>query len=100
VETVRKTSAATQTWAENEQAGAQNAPETILSSLTSANAEYEKRFGYIFIVCATGKTAEEMLSLLEQRLQNDPKDEVNIAAEEQRKITRLRLHKLLDHEEP
>jgi len=100
VETLREKFASTRTWAEGEQAGARKATEEILDSLASTNAEYEKKFGYIFIVCATGKSAEEMLSLLEQRLQNDPKDEVNIAAEEQRKITQLRLHKLLDREGP
>jgi 2-oxo-4-hydroxy-4-carboxy-5-ureidoimidazoline decarboxylase len=57
---------------------------------------YEKKFGYIFIVCATGKTAEEMLALLNERLKNDPEAELLIAAKEQNKITRLRLEKLLD----
>jgi len=63
-----------------------------------ANAEtLEKigqRFGYVFIVCATGKSSEEMLALLQQRLQNDPAAELRIAAEEQRRITHLRLQKL------
>ena len=59
------------------------------------NREYERRFGYIYIVCATGKTAEEMLVLARQRLRNEPDVELGIAAEEQRKITRLRLEKLL-----
>ena len=57
--------------------------------LAEANREYEARFGYIFIVCATGKTAGEMLAILERRLRNDPGDELQIAAEEQRQITRL-----------
>jgi OHCU decarboxylase len=59
------------------------------------NRAYETRFGYIFIVCATGKTADEMLELLERRLRNDPENELRVAAEEQRKITRIRLAKLL-----
>jgi 2-oxo-4-hydroxy-4-carboxy-5-ureidoimidazoline decarboxylase len=99
VEALRERFASTPTWAEGEQANVRNTPEAILDSLARANIEYEKRFGYIFIVCATGKTADEMLSLLEHRLQNDPADEINVAAEEQRKITQLRLHKLLDRKE-
>ena len=67
--------------------------------LAAANREYEARFGYIFIVCATGKTAGAMLELLERRLRNAPDAEIQIAAEEQRKITRLRLAKLLDEGE-
>ena len=66
--------------------------------LADANRDYEARFGYIFIVCATGKTAAEMLALLERRLRHDAGDELAIAAEEQRKITRLRLMKLLEPE--
>jgi 2-oxo-4-hydroxy-4-carboxy-5-ureidoimidazoline decarboxylase len=66
--------------------------------LAEANREYEARFGYIFIVCATGKTAGAMLGLLERRLRNDPDAEIQIAAEEQRKITRLRTAKLLDED--
>ena len=64
--------------------------------LADANRDYEARFGYIFIVCATGKSAEEMLAILEGRLSNAPSDELRIAAAEQGKITRLRLAKLLD----
>ena len=56
---------------------------------------YEERFGHIFIVCATGKSAEEMLDLCRRRLHNDPREELAVAAEEQRKITRLRLSKLV-----
>ena len=64
--------------------------------LATANREYEARFGYLFIVCATGKSAEEILAILERRLANGPGEELRIAAEEQRKIMRLRLAKLLD----
>ena len=67
----------------------------MLAALAEANRAYQERFGYIFIVCATGRTSEEMLALLRQRLQNDPGAELRIAAEEQRRITRLRLEKLL-----
>ena len=65
------------------------------TALAESNRAYRQRFGYIFIVCATGKTPEEMLALCRQRLGNDPETEFRIAAEEHRKITRLRLEKLL-----
>ena len=60
------------------------------------NRDYEARFGHIFIVCATGKTGDEMLALLERRMRNNPDDELKTAAEQQRQITRLRLAKLID----
>ncbi len=82
-------------WSAREQAGAAGAPAEMLEELARANRDYEWKFGYIFIVCATGKTADEILALLRQRLQNDPAVELRIAAEEQRRITRLRLKKLL-----
>ena len=63
------------------------------SGLATGNRQYEERFGFIFIVCATGKTAEEMLALLRERLSNDPAAEIKIAAGEQMKITRIRLEK-------
>jgi 2-oxo-4-hydroxy-4-carboxy-5-ureidoimidazoline decarboxylase len=69
--------------------------EELLQSLKSRNEEYEKRFGFIFIVCATGKSADEMLQLLEQRIGNDRTTELMNAAAEQHKITTLRLKKLL-----
>ena len=83
-------------WAAAEQSGMQAARQDVRGALADANRKYEQRFGYIYIVCATGKTAEEMLALAQERLRNDPRDELNVAAEEQRKITRLRLDKLLD----
>jgi OHCU decarboxylase len=85
-------------WAEGEQTGARIAAENVKASLARGNHTYREKFGYIFIVCATGKSAEEMLALLEQRLQNDSAHELNIAAEQQRLITRLRLEKLLTAE--
>jgi 2-oxo-4-hydroxy-4-carboxy-5-ureidoimidazoline decarboxylase len=63
--------------------------------LAQANQEYLAKFGYIFIVCASGKSADEMLALLEQRLPNTAENEIQIAAGEQAKITRLRMEKLL-----
>jgi len=88
-------SAQSSAWAEKEQSGAADASGDTLRKLAQANAEYEQRFGYIFIVCATGKTADEMLALLRARLQNDSGAELQVAAAEQAKITRLRLEKFL-----
>ena len=88
-------SAETRRWAEQEQSGARSAKDDVRAALAEGNRAYEAHFGYIYIVCATGRTSEEMLALLGQRLQNDPDAELRIAAEEQRKITQLRLEKLL-----
>lgn len=83
-------------WAAGEQSQVSHAPDDVRDQLALANQEYERRFGYIYIVCATGKSAAEMLTLARNRLDNAPEVELRIAAEEQRKITRLRLAKLLD----
>jgi len=80
-------------WSEQEQSGVASAEAGVLAELEDANRVYAERFGYIFIVCATGKSAEEMLGLLRSRLHNDPDTELSVAAEEQGKITRLRLMK-------
>jgi allantoicase len=77
-----------------EQSQVRTAPEVTLEELARLNREYESRFGYIYIVCATGKSAGEMLALLRQRLMNDPAEEFAMAAEEQRLITQLRLRRL------
>lgn len=74
-----------------EQAGVEAARAETLGALVEANERYLERFGFIFIVCATGKTAEEMLALLQSRLSNQRSAELRIAAEEQAKITALRL---------
>ena len=74
-----------------EQSGIGIAGADVLTALAQANTDYFNRFGFIFIVCATGKSAEEMLALLLSRLQNDRPTELRIAAEEQAKITALRL---------
>jgi 2-oxo-4-hydroxy-4-carboxy-5-ureidoimidazoline decarboxylase len=66
----------------------------VLQALADGNQRYHDRFGYIFIVCATGKTAEEMLALLRKRLPNDPDYEFRVAAAEQAKIARIRLEKI------
>ncbi len=83
-----------QRWSEQEQAGVASAETALLAELAEANRTYAERFGFIFIVCATGKSAEEMLGLLRSRLGNDPETELYVAAEEQRKITGLRLGKI------
>jgi OHCU decarboxylase len=84
----------TSQWANNEQASVAAAAEQTLIELADYNQRYEQRFGYIFIVCATGKSAAEMLSLLQDRIHNDEATELKIAAAEQLKITLLRLQKL------
>jgi OHCU decarboxylase len=82
-------------WAAGEQAGARAATDDVKARLARANRAYFEKFGYIYIVCATGKTAEGMLAILNQRLQNDLDSELSVAAEQQRLITRIRLDKLL-----
>ena len=72
------------------------ASESIRLAQRDMNAQYERRFGYIYIVCATGKTPNEMFAIARDRLSNDPATELKVAAEEQRKIMRLRLEKLLE----
>src|SRR5204862_1877936 len=81
--------ASTSAWAAGEQASAAGAGEEVLEGLAAGTARYEATFGYIFIVCATGKSAREMLDLLSARLGNDAPAELAIAAGEQRKITNL-----------
>ena len=82
-------------WSAAEQSGVDGAAQDVVGALARANRDYEARFGYIFIVCATGKSAAEMLALLRERLPNGPAAELEIAAAEQRKITAIRLKKLL-----
>jgi len=82
-------------WAEGEQSGAARAAESVRLALAEGNREYERKFGHVFIVCATGKSGEEMLALLRQRLNHPPEAELAIAAAEEEKITRIRLEKLL-----
>lgn len=84
-----------QRWSQQEQAGAAIASLQTRNALERSNQEYHERFGYIFIVCASGKSAEEMLAMLNERLRSDPARELLVAAEEQKKITQLRLQKLI-----
>ena len=78
-----------------EQSGMDEAHDTTREELAAVNRDYERRFGFIYIVFATGKTADEMLARARERMKNDPQIEISIAAEEQRKITQVRLIKLL-----
>ena len=80
---------------QREQAGVLAAGDDVKRALAAGNAEYEARFGFIFIVFATGKTPEQMLQLLRDRMANDRATEIRTAAAEQMKITRLRLQRLL-----
>ena len=83
-------------WSASEQASVASAGEETRIGLARLNHEYEQRFGFIYIVCATGRSAADLLDLARTRMHNDRDTELRIAAEEQRKITRLRLEKLLD----
>ena len=82
-------------WSIQEQSGVVLSGEDIQERIRHANGEYERRFGRIYIVCATGKSAEQMLAILERRLNNDGAEELCEAAEQQRQITQLRLRKWL-----
>lgn len=90
-DSLRRRFAATRHLSEKEQAGVAGATDDVLAALAEGNAAYESKFGYIFIVCATGRSAGEMLAILRARLGNDPDTEVRTAAGEQAKITELRL---------
>jgi len=93
IDTLKKKFATTAALCEGEQAGVAAANDDTLRQLAKGNTDYEARFGHIFIVCATGKSADEMLAILQARLPNDPETELRIAAGEQAKITRIRLEK-------
>ena len=82
-------------WASSEQNGVSAASPMTLDGLAAGNEEYERKFGYIFLICATGKSADEMLALLRKRMNNEAQAEILVAAAEQAKITRIRLEKLL-----
>ena len=85
-----------QKWSEQEQSRVDIAANDVREALADLNRQYEQKFGYIFIVCASGKTAEEILSVLRERIKNDDTKELRTAAAEQAKITALRLEKLLN----
>lgn len=83
------------TWAMQEQKDVADAGDAIKIALAEGNRQYENKFGRIFIVCATGKSAAELLEILRRRLQNDPRSELYEAAQQQRQITQIRLRKWL-----
>ncbi len=95
VSSLRKKYANTKGLASNEQSGVNDADEAVIQALASGNQEYDKKNGFIFIVYATGKSAAQMLDILQARLPNDRRTELKNAAEEQSKITALRINKLL-----
>ena len=88
--------AGTRHLSEREQSGMDRATAEVLDALADGNRQYEEKFGYIFIVCATGKSAAAMLDLLRARLPNPPDREIHVAAEEQARITELRLKALAE----
>jgi OHCU decarboxylase len=96
VDTLRAKYANTKALAAGEQSSVVVASEQTLQNLAQGNRDYLEKFGFIFIVFATGKSADQMLALLQARLPNGRSTEIKNAAEEQRKITDLRLRKLLD----
>lgn len=85
---------ATDAWAQREQSGVGDAEADVRRQLAQGNAAYEQRFGHVYLICATGRSAADLLSDLESRLTNDAARELRIAAREQAKITRLRLERL------
>jgi 2-oxo-4-hydroxy-4-carboxy-5-ureidoimidazoline decarboxylase len=87
--------AAVHIWATREQSGMDRAGVAVTTAMEDGNREYLAKFGYMFIVCATGKSADEMLTVLKSRLLNPREEEIRVAAAEQDKITCLRLEKLL-----
>jgi 2-oxo-4-hydroxy-4-carboxy-5-ureidoimidazoline decarboxylase len=88
-------SAQSTAWSQQEQSAADTAQTDVLAELSAANACYEEKFGFTYIVCATGKSVEEMLAILQRRLANKRPFELREAAEQQRQITQLRLRKWL-----
>jgi 2-oxo-4-hydroxy-4-carboxy-5-ureidoimidazoline decarboxylase len=85
-------------WSRQEQAGVATAEDDLLAALATANADYEHRFGHVYLVCASGRGAEELLTVCRARLENDPMTEHGVVVDELAKINRLRLCKLLAEE--
>ncbi|MCO6046341.1 2-oxo-4-hydroxy-4-carboxy-5-ureidoimidazoline decarboxylase [Aeoliella sp. ICT_H6.2] len=94
LESLKMKFAGNKQWSSGEQSSVAMAEDDVLRQLKLGNDAYFEKFGYTFVVCATGKSADEMLQILEGRLQNEPDTEIDIAAAEQRKITHLRIDKL------
>ena len=99
INSLKKKFANTSGLAANEQAGVNTAADDVIVALAAGNDEYEQKFGFIFIVCATGKSAKEMLEILQSRLHNTIDDELEVAAGEQLKIMKIRLAKLFGIEQ-
>ena len=95
IDSLRKKFHNTKSISEDEQSGINDAAESTLKDLAESNQLYQNKFGFIFIICATGKSADEMLALIKIRLNNNANAEMRNAAKEQNKITQLRLEKLL-----
>jgi OHCU decarboxylase len=83
-------------WSRQEQAGVGAAGDDVRQRLARGNAEYEARFGHVFLISAAGRDAGEILAALTERLGNDPDTELRVAADEHRRITRLRIEKLME----
>jgi 2-oxo-4-hydroxy-4-carboxy-5-ureidoimidazoline decarboxylase len=83
-------------WSRQEQSGVADAGADVKTQLAQANAAYEQRFGHVYLVCATGRSAEELLDICRSRLRNDPRAEREVVLRELAAINRLRLAKLLD----
>jgi 2-oxo-4-hydroxy-4-carboxy-5-ureidoimidazoline decarboxylase len=94
LDSLKEKFAPTKTWSTNEQKSVASASCDTIVALRDKNIAYEERYGFIFIVCATGKSAEGMLEILNSRMNHTCDEEIQIAAREQAKITRLRLEKL------
>lgn len=96
VTSLKKKYASTKQLAAGEQSSVNQATDDVIQALADGNTAYEQRYGFIFIVCATGKSAADMLALLQARMHNERADEVQNAAAEQAKITQIRINKLLE----
>ena len=91
---LREKFASTADWSAGEQAGVASASEEVIQGLTEGNDAYFEKFGFVFLICATGKSAAEMLEALRQRLPNDRQQELENAAREHSAITKIRLEKI------
>ncbi|MEZ4792587.1 MAG: 2-oxo-4-hydroxy-4-carboxy-5-ureidoimidazoline decarboxylase [Gelidibacter sp.] len=96
VASLKEKFAHTKDWANNEQSKVAEATMETINALAKANSAYEDKFGYIFIVSASGKSADEMLAIVNARLNHQPEDEILVAMNEQHKITVIRLVKLIE----
>jgi 2-oxo-4-hydroxy-4-carboxy-5-ureidoimidazoline decarboxylase len=83
-------------WSRQEQAGVGDAGDDVRERLARGNADYEARFGHVFLISAAGRSADEILAALDERLGNDPGTELAVAAGEHRRITRLRIERLIE----